>query len=124
MLEMKVFSCSVFILAYAMGAAWAGEIIGYVSAQGKAGVKSAMPTENDEGRNLKFIERVDYDKIKDFVVYIDQPVPVVQTQTAKVARIIANANGEFVPHVLPIVKGTSIAWPNMDDIHHNAFSFF
>jgi hypothetical protein len=29
----------------------------------------------------------------------------------------------FSPHVLPIVVGTTVEWPNNDDILHNVFSF-
>lgn len=28
----------------------------------------------------------------------------------------------FVPHVLPIVTGTTVAFPNSDDVRHNVFS--
>src|SRR4029079_18714624 len=28
----------------------------------------------------------------------------------------------FLPHVLPIVAGTTVEWPNNDDIFHNVFS--
>jgi hypothetical protein len=28
----------------------------------------------------------------------------------------------FTPHVLPVVAGTTVEWPNHDDIFHNVFS--
>jgi hypothetical protein len=28
----------------------------------------------------------------------------------------------FSPHVLPVVAGTTVEWPNQDDIYHNVFS--
>jgi hypothetical protein len=28
----------------------------------------------------------------------------------------------FRPHVLPVVRGTSVAFPNADDVYHNVFS--
>ena len=30
---------------------------------------------------------------------------------------------EFVPHVLPVLVGSSVRFPNMDDIHHHLYSF-
>ena len=30
---------------------------------------------------------------------------------------------QFSPHVLPIVAGTKVEWPNNDRIYHNVFSF-
>src|SRR5262249_29144523 len=29
---------------------------------------------------------------------------------------------EFRPHILPVVMGTTVEWPNNDDIFHNVFS--
>ena len=29
----------------------------------------------------------------------------------------------FAPHVLPVLKGTTVEWPNNDDIYHNLFSY-
>ena len=28
----------------------------------------------------------------------------------------------FIPHVLPILKGTTVAFPNADNYYHNVFS--
>jgi hypothetical protein len=30
---------------------------------------------------------------------------------------------EFVPHVLPVVVGTEVSFPNHDQIHHHVYSF-
>lgn len=29
----------------------------------------------------------------------------------------------FVPHILPIVRGTTVKFPNLDNIYHNVFSY-
>jgi hypothetical protein len=29
----------------------------------------------------------------------------------------------FMPHVLPVMVGTTVEWPNKDDIYHNVFSY-
>jgi hypothetical protein len=35
---------------------------------------------------------------------------------------IAQKGAVFTPHILPIVAGTTVEWPNNDDIFHNVFS--
>ncbi len=76
-----------------------------------------------DSRRYKYVEKIDYDKLRDFVVYIDQAMPeaapAAGTQrTVKTTQKDAN----FEPHVLPIVVGTAVRWPNEDDIFHNVFS--
>jgi len=76
-----------------------------------------------ESRRYKYVEKIDYTQMRDFVVYIDQPMNEVLPaelagQTVKTTQKDAN----FEPHVLPVVVGTSVRWPNEDDIFHNVFS--
>jgi hypothetical protein len=35
---------------------------------------------------------------------------------------VVQKDAAFEPHVLPIAVGTSVKWPNEDDIYHNVFS--
>jgi plastocyanin len=77
-------------------------------------------------RKYKFVERVDYSAMRDFVVYIEgrtspdglPSTNVVTVETKKVAQ----QGAVFLPHVLPVTVGTTIEWPNDDDIYHNVFS--
>lgn len=76
-----------------------------------------------DSRRYKFVEKIDYDKLRDFVVYIDQPLkevlpPERHNEVVKTTQKDAN----FDPHVLPVVVGTSVRWPNEDDIYHNVYS--
>jgi plastocyanin len=102
----------------------AGSITGAVRAQPPGGVK---PEQADggayESRRYRFVEKIDYATLKDFVVYIDQEVPETAGQkpaTATVTTTQKDAN--FDPHVLPVAVGTTVRWPNEDDIFHNVFS--
>ena len=54
------------------------------------------------------------------VIYIDS-VPAPDT-TVSGHPTMAQQNETFVPHVLPIVKGTTVAFPNDDPLFHNVFS--
>jgi len=42
---------------------------------------------------------------------------------AKRTAIMDQKNRTFVPHVLPIQTGTSVRFPNSDDIRHQVYSF-
>lgn len=103
-------------LATAAGA-WAGTITGAVKATG------ATPAGDDAGgayasRRYKFAERVDYERMRDFVVSIDGPAPTGKAPEATVVQ----RDAAFEPHVLPIAVGTTVRWPNEDEIYHNVFS--
>jgi hypothetical protein len=37
-------------------------------------------------------------------------------------RRIAQKSAVFYPHVLPVMVGTTVEWPNEDEIYHNVFS--
>jgi len=36
---------------------------------------------------------------------------------------VAQQEARFTPHVLPVMVGTTVEWPNKDDIYHNVFSY-
>jgi plastocyanin len=60
--------------------------------------------------------------IQDVVVYlegVEAPVPDAQ-RTDKIT--ISSQNKTFVPHVEAVTVGSTITFPNMDDIMHNVFS--
>lgn len=103
--------------------AWAGTISGTIRGVPPPKVAEAAGGGAYDSRRYKYVEKIDYDRLRDFVVYIDQPVAEVGPagggqQTVKTTQKDAN----FEPHVLPVVVGTTVRWPNEDDIFHNVFS--
>lgn len=102
----------------------AGSIAGSVRGVPPAGAPAAAEGGGAyESRRYKYVERIDYATLRDFVVYIDQPLAEVvpaalRDQAVKTTQKDAN----FEPHVLPVVVGTTVRWPNEDDIFHNVFS--
>lgn len=107
--------------------AFGGEITGTVHAEPKAGTDGGTTMDGAyASRKYKFAERVDYSAMRDFVVYIDgltvtnlaSPTNTLEVTTMKVAQHAA----AFTPHVLPVLVGTQVEWPNNDDIYHNVFS--
>ncbi|MCH7612596.1 MAG: hypothetical protein IIB45_04480 [Candidatus Marinimicrobia bacterium] len=52
-----------------------------------------------------------------YVEKVDEP-----DTTTKAPTIMDQVNLEFLPHVLPIVKGTTVDFKNSDDVLHNVFT--
>ena len=105
----------------------AGTITGNVHAEGKAGVDTSGGSADGaySSRKYKFVPKVDYSDMHDFVVYIEGIVGTntVQTNVLSVeTKRIAQHGAMFSPHVLPVTVGTTVEWPNDDDIYHNVFS--
>lgn len=109
----------------ALASAGAGTVVGRVTAHGKA-----LPDGEATGggaydsRKLRFLEKVDYASMKDFVVWLEGgATPPPASEESKPVRVVVQKGGVFDPRVLPIRVGTTVEWPNDDNIYHNAFSF-
>jgi hypothetical protein len=98
----------------------AGNISGVVRAQGKEGADREGGGGNYSSKALKSAARINYDEIRDFVVYIKGPVP--GAKLLRPLEEIRQKNAVFVPHVLPVMVGASVVFPNDDNIFHNVFS--
>ena len=105
-------------------AAIAGSITGTVRAvPPKGGPAEAMSGGAYESRRYKYVEKIDYTKLRDFVVYLDQVVPEEAGAAPKTAAVTTTQkDANFDPHVLPVAVGTTVRWPNEDEIFHNVFS--
>ncbi len=124
---MKNILCTLLVATAALATARAGNIIGTVHAEGKAGTDDESAGGAYASRKYKFAERVNYAELHDFVVYIQGTVgtnhvvaptnPVVVNTTR-----VTQQGAMFNPHVLPVVAGTTVEWPNNDQIFHNVFS--
>src|SRR5438093_94083 len=55
------------------------------------------------------------------VVYIDK-IPGKRFIPPATPVILDQVNLTFVPHVLPVLVGSTVAFPNSDEIRHNVFS--
>jgi hypothetical protein len=58
---------------------------------------------------------------RDAVVYIER-IPGRTFSPPRDAVVLDQLNIAFVPHVLPVLVGTRVAFPNSDEIRHNVFS--
>jgi plastocyanin len=60
--------------------------------------------------------------VRDAVVFVDQLPPGAAPPADHPHAIIDQINKEFVPHVLPVMVGTEVSFPNHDQIHHHVYS--
>jgi hypothetical protein len=99
--------------------ACAGTISGTVRAAPPTPPEGESADSAYASRRYKFVDKLDYDHLRDFVVYLDQLVaPPPNPAPLKIVQ----KDATFEPHVLPVVVGTTVRWPNEDDIFHNVFS--
>ena len=111
-----IFVCSGFVAVSAR----AGSIHGVIHAQGKEAATETPGAGAYASRRFKFVERVNYDDLRDFVVYLKGPMAGAKPPEAP--AVIRQRDATFIPHVLPIMAGTKVEWPNEDDVFHNVFS--
>ncbi len=117
--DVKRFLFGAVLALLSVAGSRAGSISGTVSAQGPT-----TPAETGGGgaytsRRYKFVEKIDYEALTDFVINVEG---LVAPPAGPAPRIIVQKDATFEPHVLPIVVGTTVRWPNEDDIFHNVFS--
>jgi len=103
-----------------------GSIAGTVRAEPRPGAQDAAADGKYSSRKYKFVERINYAELRDFVVHIEGPVagapkPPDRLVTVNTRRV-TQTGAMFTPHVLPVMAGTRVEWPNNDDIFHNVFS--
>ena len=106
-------------------ASFAGSIVGTVRGVPPAmAAASAESAGAYESRRYKYVEKIDYGALRDFVIYIDEPLTAVVSPQADRERVVKTTqrDANFDPHVLPVMVGTTVRWPNEDDIFHNVFS--
>jgi plastocyanin len=57
------------------------------------------------------------------VVYLEGDFRSQQTNSSKTTAHMAQKNIAFAPDLLPVLVGTAVEFPNMDDTYHNVFSY-
>jgi plastocyanin len=117
---------SAIILSLACVASVAGTISGNVRAEGKTAADDAAAGGAYSGHKYKFVEKVDYAAMHDFVVYVEGSFGTNSAASTNLEQVtttrIAQEGAVFTPHVLPVMVGTTVEWPNNDRIYHNVFS--
>lgn len=109
-------------ISFTVVTASAGTIVGTVHAEGKPELGESSKGGKYDSRKFKFVERIDYSELKNFIIYIDQPVTNAPPEAAMTVQVVTQRDAVFRPHVLPVMAGTTVEWPNKDEIFHNVFS--
>src|ERR1044071_1548921 len=101
---MNYYILTLLALLAGTGAINAGTIVGSVRAEGKAEADKDALCGKYDSRQFKFIERINYAELRDFLVFIEGPVgkvvPPEKPEQIKTDRIVQKG-ATFVPHVLP-----------------------
>ncbi len=61
-------------------------------------------------------------ELKDVVVYLESKEAVKAAKPPKEPVVMDQRKLTFIPHVLPIIKGTTVDFLNSDDFKHNVFT--
>src|SRR5262249_1205567 len=65
-------------------------------------------------------------ELKNVVIYLDGDSATLPASPELIARYrhgsIAQHDEQFVPHVLPVLRGAVVQFPNDDNVYHNVFS--
>jgi plastocyanin len=110
---------TILFLAIAATAA-GGTITGVVTAHGPPVPPQGAGGGAYSSLRYKFAEQIDYDRLDDFVIYINAAVP--GAPAAQPPATMSQRNVAFEPHVLAIPVNSRVTWPNLDAIYHNVFS--
>lgn len=123
--DMKPLIYSVLSLVWLLPVLHGATITGLVEAKGKEETSGDGGGGKYDSRKFKFVERVNYAEMRDFVVYLEglAPSPSASNRVQSVVtRKVAQKGAVFLPAVLPVSVGTTVEWPNNDEIFHNVFS--
>ncbi len=112
------------ILGWVATGVWAGDITGQVTL-------GSSPTSRKVGEkrgNLTYGEKGDVPsptetEVEDVVVYLEGPnLPCTVLSKMTPQNTVLQKNKEFLPHVMPIVKGSNIYFRNQDPFPHHVYS--
>ena len=95
-----------------------GSIVGRVDIQRVAPVPERRPNVSDPGAPL---ERDVPDRLTS-VVYLESAPRGAFEQIATGRAVMDQRNQTFVPHVLAVIAGTTVDFPNSDHFYHDVFS--
>ncbi len=62
------------------------------------------------------------EEFRNVVLYLEGDVPPVKAHAAAGDLRMEQREESFVPHVLPVLRGSAVEFPNADPIFHNVFS--
>ena len=61
-------------------------------------------------------------ELRNVVVYLQADPGIAAARSADTSAVMSQTGERFEPHVLPVLQGTRVEFPNYDDVYHNVFS--
>lgn len=127
MIPSRIFPVLVALgLAVWPSVAWAADIAGVVHVKPKLSEadyqKQMKGLKSDDVYKVQGVQRLDYKSAAaNVVVYVEEAAGEFAAP-AENPRIVQK-NASFDPVVLPVLAGTTVDFPNNDNIFHNVFSY-
>lgn len=103
--------------------AQAGDISGKVTLESTPGARKVGETRGSAGYEKGDVPPPSESEIEDVVIYLEGDKLECTAQTKMSTKnTILQKNKEFVPHVLPVTKGSKIYFRNQDPFPHHVYS--
>jgi hypothetical protein len=110
------------VLAVFSGKASGGTVVGRVDVQAKDRARKPARYHLGAFRSGRASSPRAEGGPQDVVVYLSSPGDGIQVQPTPPPPVMRQQHERFIPHVLPLRVGGSVAFPNADDYYHNVFS--
>lgn len=99
-----------------------GRIVGHVTLGPQLTARRKFSLYPDPNRAPRERERSIDDELRNVVIYLESAPTGAVPPARHDAPAISQQKLEFTPHVLAVVKGTTVEFPNRDTVFHNVFS--
>mgnify|MGYP001553988737 FL=1 len=113
---MKIITILALAGLLGLAAARGGSISGTVHAKGPPEAPDQGGDDAYQSKRYKYAEKIDYDQLTDFVVYIDQPVAELAPQAKVPVAVTTQKDASFDPRVVAVAVGAAVRWANGDHI--------
>lgn len=114
----------VFLLAGCLAAvAQAGDITGKVTLESTPGSRKVGQTKGSAGYEKGDVPAPSESEVEDVVIYLEgEKLPSTPLTKMSGKNTILQKNKEFLPHVLPVTKGSKVYFRNQDPFPHHVYS--
>jgi len=99
-----------------------GTIVGSVAIPALPPSRSARSLRYRRGTETQEVDTPESSEMSNVVIYLEGGVLEGSRSAGSRTPVLDQRDAEFIPHVLPIVKGTSVQIVNRDKTYHNVFS--
>lgn len=111
------------LIGWLAAAAQAGDITGKVTLESTPGARKVGETRGSAGYEKGDVPAPSESEVEDVVLYLEGDKLACTPQTKmSTQNTIVQKNKEFLPHVLPVTKGSKVYFRNQDPFPHHVYS--